>query len=213
MSEIAGTLWLDRKTAELRDLEYEYRGLPNLPLSVKSEDFGGRVEFQRMPTGAWIVQRWVIRMPILVDKGPLAARSEGVIPGGVSTRPERVQLAAIREEGGEVVETVARGERRESATEASTVRGIVFDSTRMEPLPNARVFFDGTQFSARTDASGRFAMHIVASHSSTARPVIASASVTPVICTMAAKRRPIRSMFRVSPAISAISVVAMPVTI
>ena len=161
MSEIAGTLWLDRKTAELRDLEYEYRGLPNLPLSVKSEDFGGRVEFQRMPTGAWIVQRWVIRMPILVDKGPLAARSEGVIPGGVSTRPERVQLAAIREEGGEVVETVARGERRESATEASTVRGIVFDSTRMEPLPNARVFFDGTQFSAQTDAGGRFAIERV----------------------------------------------------
>jgi len=161
MPEIAGTLWLDRKTAELRDLEYQYRGLPNMPLSVRSEDFGGRVEFQRMPTGAWIVQRWVIRMPILVDKGPLAARSEGVIPGGVSTRPERVQLAAIREEGGEVVETVARGERRESATEASTVRGIVFDSTRMEPLPNARVFFDGTQFSARTDASGRFTIERV----------------------------------------------------
>jgi hypothetical protein len=161
MPEIAGTLWLDRKTAELRDLEYAYRGLPNLPSSVRSEDFGGRVEFQRMPTGAWIVQRWVIRMPLLVDKGPLATRSEGVIPGGVSTRPERVQLAAIREEGGEVVETVARGERRENATEASTVRGIVFDSTRMEPLPNARVFFDGTQFSARTDASGRFTIERV----------------------------------------------------
>ena len=155
--DIAGTLWLDRQTAELRDLEYEYRFLPNLPMSVRSEDFGGRVEFHRMPTGAWIVERWVIRMPVLVDKGPLAAKnSDAVLPGGVGARPERVQVGAIREEGGEVIETVARGERRENASGAATVRGIVFDSTRMAPLPNARVYLDGTQFSARSEADGRF---------------------------------------------------------
>jgi hypothetical protein len=154
--DIAGTLWIDRRTAELRDLEYEYRQLPNLPISIKSEDFGGRVTFHRMPTGAWIVERWVIRMPVLVDRGPLARRTESVVPGTAPVRVDRVQLAAIREEGGEVVETVARGARREVATEVASVRGSVFDSTRMLPLRDARVFLDGTQFSARSGDDGAF---------------------------------------------------------
>ena len=153
--EVAGTLWLDRKTGELRDLEFEYRFLPNLPRSIRSEDFGGRVEFRRMATGAWIVERWMIRMPMLVDKGPLSA-NQAVLPGGVAEPHERIQLGSIREEGGEVIETVARGERRANAVEAASVRGTIFDSTRMAPLPNARVFLDGTQFSTRSGPDGSF---------------------------------------------------------
>ncbi|HUQ80571.1 MAG TPA: carboxypeptidase regulatory-like domain-containing protein [Gemmatimonadaceae bacterium] len=155
-SEISGTLWLDRKTGELRDLEFGYVGLPNLPSTAKSGDFGGRVAFHRMPTGAWIVERWQIRMPVLVDVGPLAAKSQDVVPGVPAAKVERIQLSAIREEGGEVVETLARGERRENVLETSSVTGMVFDSTRMLPVPNARVFLDGTQFAARSDANGRF---------------------------------------------------------
>jgi hypothetical protein len=153
--EIAGTLWIDRKSAELRDLEYEYRQLPSLPGSVKSEDFGGHTEFHRMATGAWIVERWVIRMPMLVDRGPLG-RDPVVIPGTAPSRPERIQLAGIREEGGEVLETIARGTRREIGTELATVRGTVYDSTRMAPVQGARVFVDGTQFAARSATDGSF---------------------------------------------------------
>ena len=153
--DIAGTLWIDRKSAELRDLEYVYRQIPSLPTSVKSDDFGGRIEFHRMPTGAWIVERWVIRMPLLVDKGPLA-RDPVVVPGMAPSRPSRIQLEGIHEEGGEVLETVARGARRELSAEVATVRGTVYDSTRMAPLAGARVFLDGTQFSARSAADGSF---------------------------------------------------------
>jgi len=153
--EIAGTLWIDRKSAELRDLEYVYSRLPILPSSAKSDDFGGRMEFHRMPTGAWIVERWVIRMPMLVDKGPLA-RDPVVIPGTAPSRPERIQLAGIHEEGGEVLETVAHGARRELSTEVATVRGTVYDSTRMAPLQGARVFLDGTQFATQSSTDGSF---------------------------------------------------------
>jgi len=153
--EIAGTLWIDRKSAELRDLEYVYSRLPILPSSAKSDDFGGRMEFHRMPTGAWIVERWVIRMPMLVDKGPLA-RDPVVIPGTAPSRPERIQLAGIHEEGGEVLETVAHGARRELSTEGATVRGTVYDSTRMAPLQGARVFLDGTQFATQSSTDGSF---------------------------------------------------------
>jgi len=155
-ADIAGTLWVDQKTGELRNLDYVYHQLPNLPSAVKSEDFGGRIEFRHMATGAWIVERWVIRMPMLVDKGRFATRSDAIIPGTAPKPVERIQLAAIREEGGEVVETVSRGERRAVTNALATVRGTVFDSTRMLPLRGARVFLDGTQFSARSGDDGSF---------------------------------------------------------
>lgn len=153
--DILGTLWIDEKSAELRDLEFAYRGVENLPRESKSEDFGGHIEFHRMPTGAWIVERWIIRMPLLADRGKLA-REPLVIPGSAPSRADRIQLAGIHEEGGEVLETVARGARRELTTEVASVRGVVFDSTRMAPLKDARVFLDGTQFSTRSTSDGSF---------------------------------------------------------
>lgn len=159
--DIAGTLWIDRASAELRDLEYTYRDLPNLPSSVSSERFGGRIQFRRMPTGAWIVERWVIRMPVISAVRPFARRPRAVIPGMPRTPGERVQLIAMREEGGEVLETMARGEHRASEAERASVMGVVFDSTRMAPLPGARVFLDGTQFSARSSADGSFTIDSV----------------------------------------------------
>ena len=157
--DIAGTLWIDRASAELRDLEYAYRRLPNLPTTVKSEDFGGQIAFRRMPNGAWIVERWVIRMPVLADRAPQS--TDAVIPGLGRPATEGVRLAAVREEGGEVVETVVRGTRRELAADRATVRGTVFDSTRMVPLPGARVFLDGTQFATQSSADGAFALENV----------------------------------------------------
>jgi hypothetical protein len=159
--DITGTLWLDRRSAELRDLEYQYKNLPNLPDNVRAEDFGGRVEFRRMPTGAWIVERWVIRMPIVSDKGPMSERNAAAIPGALTPRTQRLAVLAVREEGGDVRETIARGERSERATQGVTVRGTVFDSTRMAPLPNARVFLDGTQFATSSGADGTFAIEQV----------------------------------------------------
>ena len=153
--DIAGTLWIDQKSAELRDLDFAYRQLQDLPRTSKSEDFGGHLEFQRMATGAWIVERWVIRMPLLVE-GSMLARDPVVIPGSPPTRPDRIQLAGVREAGGEVLETVARGTRRELSTEVASVRGVVYDSTRMAPLGGAHVFLDGTQFAAKSTADGSF---------------------------------------------------------
>lgn len=153
--DILGTLWIDEKSAELRDLEFAYRGMENLPRESKSEDFGGHIEFHRMPTGAWIVERWMIRMPMLADRGKLA-HEPLVVPGTAPSQADRIQLAGIREAGGEVVESVARGSRRELTTEVASVRGVVFDSTQMAPLKDARVFLDGTQFSTRSTSDGSF---------------------------------------------------------
>jgi len=57
---ITGTLWLDRSTAELRRLDFEY---VNLPHQLATRSAGGTVEFLRLATGAWLVNNWSIRMP------------------------------------------------------------------------------------------------------------------------------------------------------
>ena len=61
---IQGTLWLDRPTAELRRLDYSY---VNLPRDLAATPAGGNVEFLRLPSGAWLVNRWSIRMPRPTD--------------------------------------------------------------------------------------------------------------------------------------------------
>lgn len=59
-SEIEGVLWLDESTAELRELEFAYTG----PIvSSVGEEHRGRMAFQRLASGHWIVDEWSIRLP------------------------------------------------------------------------------------------------------------------------------------------------------
>jgi hypothetical protein len=59
--DIRGRLVLDRRTLELRTLEFWYTGLGRW---VKGDSAGGRMSFRRLGSGAWIIDRWVIRAPI-----------------------------------------------------------------------------------------------------------------------------------------------------
>jgi hypothetical protein len=61
LPDIKGTLWVDRDNGQLRYLEFSYTRLPQHIIEPRA---GGRIEFLRVPTGAWIVRDWVIRMPI-----------------------------------------------------------------------------------------------------------------------------------------------------
>lgn len=93
LPDVAGTLWLDTATAELRYLEFEYTGID---YSLRSWKFGGRLDFMRLEDGAWIVRKWSIRAPAL-----LARDASG---GGKSGRRS---IAAIAEGGAELIEIVS----------------------------------------------------------------------------------------------------------
>ena len=60
-TDINGVIWLDERTSELREVEFRYVNAGVLD----DFDTGGFSRFRRMPSGAWIVSEWLLRMPIL----------------------------------------------------------------------------------------------------------------------------------------------------
>jgi hypothetical protein len=59
--DVAGRLVLARATLELRRLEFHYVGLARW---VPTNEAGGWLRFQRLPTGAWLPVEWQLRAPI-----------------------------------------------------------------------------------------------------------------------------------------------------
>lgn len=62
LSDVKGTLWMDRVTYALKRLDYSYI---RVDPSYQLPDVGGRLEFSALPSGAWIVSYWYVRMPNL----------------------------------------------------------------------------------------------------------------------------------------------------
>lgn len=88
LPEIKGTLWMDRKSAELQRLDYRY---VNISPEQENAGAGGDVSFARLKNGGWVISQWTIRMPILEQ----AMRTQAL--GGNSAR-----VAAIQLTGGEI---------------------------------------------------------------------------------------------------------------
>jgi len=60
-SDIRGTLWLDRESAQLRRLDFQYTRVPKW---ARGFEAGGVLVFAPLPGGGWIVQRWMLRVPL-----------------------------------------------------------------------------------------------------------------------------------------------------
>ncbi len=111
--DIAGVLWLDAETAELRGVSYQY---VNLLRSREIGEPGGEVYFARLPDGAWIVRQWWIRMPMLEP-----------------ARRGQVRRTGYREEGG--VTHIIRDAwgRRVLDSRVASLFGVVADSAGTAP--------------------------------------------------------------------------------
>lgn len=141
--DIEGVLWISTEDWRLQFLEYSYTWSPYAEARGKAR---GRVEFEALPSGAWVIRRWWIRMPMMARR-----HSGGQRWGGT-----RLEVIGYREVGGEITEVSTLN--HVSLIEASwgTLTGTVWDSTRAGPLEGAEVFLDGTGYSASTDSIGRF---------------------------------------------------------
>ena len=142
LPDVQGTLWLDQETAHLQFLEYAYT---TSPYGVAEGIAGGRIEFEAMPNGAWIVQRWWIRAPMMELHQRLVRR-----------RDDGLRVAGIQETGGEVMGISIPELGRIAEVERGSVTGTVWDSTLFVPLEGATVYLSGTQYAAVSDALGRY---------------------------------------------------------
>ncbi len=159
-TDISGVLWLDRSTAQLQFIHYRYE---NLPSGVESDELGGRVGFRRLPDGAWIVNDWHIRMPVL-EEITVMERTGPAVPGNPPRARRRIRLGAIVEQGGEVL-IVADAQGRITVASGGltpgrgALSGQVFDSTSNAPLGGATVSLLGTNLRTTSDAEGRYSLN------------------------------------------------------
>ncbi|HUG41229.1 MAG TPA: carboxypeptidase regulatory-like domain-containing protein [Longimicrobiales bacterium] len=115
LPDIRGALWLDRGSAELQRLDYRYVALPFR--HGRWDQVGGRVEFERLATGMWIVRRWYIRMPLAAQE-----------TGGFGGAPRELELLTLSEEGAEVRAVMTREGTRVAEAIGATLFGTVTGS-------------------------------------------------------------------------------------
>lgn len=61
LSDVEGTLWLNEKSSELIEIEFRFVNVGEV------DEFkpGGKVHFRRTSSGAWLVDNWYMRFPLL----------------------------------------------------------------------------------------------------------------------------------------------------
>ena len=151
LPDIRGTLALDRTTAALRRLEFTF---VNVGREVERERAGGRVYFRQLPAGGWIIDRWVMRYPLL-QRVP----SQRDARQAYLRREETWELRSMHETGGEVTE-VARGDTVLWQVERPRLTGVVGEESGA-PIAGATVRIPTLGRHAVTDAGGRFTMPAV----------------------------------------------------
>ena len=146
VADIAGVLWLDGDTRELRRLEFNYTRDPHDELWPR---FPSYIDYARMPSGAWIIRRWAIRMAKVEVDHP-----DPTNPILASQTP-RPRLVAILEAGAEANLDGVHGPRVRRV-----LVGVVFDSSAWRTLDGARVSLRGTEHAAIADAVGRYHLQV-----------------------------------------------------
>ena len=148
ISDIQGTFWIDRESNELRSLVFRYTNLPSV---AERASPGGTVEFLRLPSGSWLINRWHIRMPIVGVTASTTARGRGV-----RIASSNRELSAQRIVGGEV-STVHRTDSTLYRAEGAGLRVRVTSPDGQLSPADTRVTLEGTDYELFTekDGSGR----------------------------------------------------------
>jgi hypothetical protein len=167
--ELTGVLWLDPKSNALRSINFDY---VNLPIPLRIARTTGRLEFEQLPGGHWIIPRWYIRMPRV-------ARVNSAEPGAAPVAHD--SLLGYQEVGGAAHPT---GESRPTTsggataapsgtvgrpagalgspmtapapTNQSTIAGVVYDSSASQALSGVTVSTGGGRFRTTTNSGGRY---------------------------------------------------------
>ena len=158
-ADLAGVLWLDPTHNALRSIVYDY---VNLPIPLRVARTTGRVEFQQLPTGQWIVPRWYIRMPRVAAITSVNVSSPAVVRDSLLGYQEVGGTARL---AGTPAPAAAPSAANVSDAETApggqtTLSGIVFDSTSGMPLKDVQVSIGGGRYKTVTSGGGRYELAI-----------------------------------------------------
>ncbi len=142
--DVLGTLWLDARSFALQLVDFTYDRLaPGLAPGLDSTAIGGELHFAQLPNGAWLVRRWLLRVPVRGrSEQPLS--TEGNAPWILL----RAGTYRLREEGGTVTTDAMRAPVR-----LASIAGVVRDSSGTTPLAGATVELGDSRRTATTDAA------------------------------------------------------------
>lgn len=168
LPELTGVLWLNPKTRALRYLNFDY---VNLPIPLRVARTTGRVDFQQLPGGQWIVPRWYIRMPrvALITSSeigsPAVVRDTliGYQEVGGSSRPAGTAAPPAAPSAASnpvAAPTTGNPVAAPTSPEQSLLTGVVYDSTTGSPLPGVQVSTGGGRFKTLTTAGGHYELAI-----------------------------------------------------
>ncbi|MGQ0765551.1 MAG: carboxypeptidase regulatory-like domain-containing protein [Gemmatimonadota bacterium] len=145
-TDISGVMWLDIASYELRRVEFSYTGLA--PHIARASP-GGEVSFAMLPSGAWFVSSWFIRMPVFRDDEE---------PSGIPAGPgPRKVLAGYRQQGGSVEAGGGVAGRR-----TAHIVGNALDSSGRAPLRGSLVRIAGTDRAVHARDDGLFRLDSLA---------------------------------------------------
>jgi hypothetical protein len=168
LPELTGVLWLDPKERALRYVNFDY---VNLPVPLRVARTTGRVDFQQLAGGQWIVPRWYIRMPRVAQVtssnigSPAVSRDTllGFQEVGGSARPAGSAAPA----GSAVINNAAQPSTAGNPVAVSaappgqsSLTGVVYDSTTGSPLNGVLVSTGGGRFKTLTTAGGHYDLAI-----------------------------------------------------
>jgi hypothetical protein len=172
--ELTGVLWLDPKTNVLRSINFDY---VNLPIPLRIARTTGRLEFEQLPGGQWIVPRWYIRMPRVArvtaanPGSPAVSRDSllGYQEVGGAARPTgaaRPASAAVPRSTGAATPASNASLNSPPADPApanqSVIAGVVFDSSSGTALSGVVVSTAGGRYKTVTNSGGRYELAVEA---------------------------------------------------
>ena len=152
--DVEGVLRVDRKTGELRDLEYRYVNGSDV---LKKAEAGGEVQFLRSPRGRWVVSHWVIRYPLM---GTRRMYTGAIVPGQRAETRSHDEMEGLKLTTVTLLDISRNGVKLwERGRVSVAVR--VLDSTTNEPRSGVLVGFAGSGEAMATDSSGFVRLDLV----------------------------------------------------
>ena len=144
--DIEGTVWVDRRSAELRTLEFRYTNFPAVSDDVAG---GGHVDFRRLAGGQWIIEAWAARFPVLGprDRTNRAGTSRTVFAAS------NLVVRSVQETGGEVARILV-GELVLLEREIASTGIQLVSRDGSVPLGDAIILLRGTNVNVATAADG-----------------------------------------------------------